>query len=111
MLELLDTGARADFVFFARPATDAASTVDDAVADYRHRTLAHDHVPAFGRGNAAECRVFGERGEIAARHAKRRRCNRLALRAVDAGPNGVIHALERDQAAARIAHRCFPVVR
>src|SRR5262245_34464305 len=105
MLQLADAGLGAVLVFLAGAAADAAGALDRAGADDRHRALAHDHVAAGVRRDATERRMVGALGQRAAGPAERRRGDRLALAAVDAGPACVVHALERDQAAAGVADR------
>src|SRR5579884_866508 len=100
-----DAGAGAVFVFLRGAAADAAGADDDAVADDRQPALTHDHVPALGGGDAARGRVVGARGQLAARPAERGRGDRLALAAVDPGPDRIVHAAEGDQPAAGVADR------
>src|SRR6185312_13605118 len=50
----------------------------------------------------ARCRLVGARLHLAAGAAERRRSDRLALTAVDARPDRVVHALKGDEAAAGI---------
>src|SRR5437773_367505 len=104
-LQRLDAGAGAVLVFLRGAAADAAGAFDDAIADDRDRALAHDHLAARGRGDAARRRRIGTRLHLAAGPAERGRGDRLPLAAIGAAPDRIIHALERDQPAAGVAHR------
>src|SRR6516164_8535747 len=86
-------------------AAHAAGALDDAVAKDRHGALAHDHVSAGGSRDPARRRMLGPLGQLATRAAERRRGDRLALAAIGAGPDRVVHALERHQPAACVAYR------
>src|SRR5271169_2831496 len=99
-LQLGDASAGAVFVLLRCPAADTASTLDDAIAHNRNGPLAHDHVPARGGSNTAWGRLVGALGQLAARPTKRRRRDGLALAAIGARPDCVVHALKRDQTAA-----------
>src|SRR5689334_20608351 len=101
----LDPGAGAIFVLLRGAAADPASALDDAVADDRHRALTHDHVIAFGLRDAARCRLVGPRLHLAAGPPEGRRGDRLSLAAIDAGPDRVVHTLERDEPSAGIDNR------
>src|SRR5437763_16040965 len=83
----LDTGAGAVFILLRGAAADTTSTLDNAVADDRHRALSHDHVVALGLGDAARRRLVGPRLHLAAGPAERRRGHCFPLAAVDAGPD------------------------
>src|SRR6266404_7767877 len=104
-LQLRDAGPGAVFILLRGAAANAAGALDDAVADDRHGTLAHDHLAARGGGYAAGRRLIGAFGHLAARTAEGRRRDGLALAAIGARPDRVVHALQRDQSAAAVAHR------
>jgi hypothetical protein len=53
VLQLRDAGAGAVFILLSGAAADAAGTLDDAIADDRNRSLAHDHMAALCRGKPA----------------------------------------------------------
>src|SRR4029453_19597224 len=89
----------------ARAAADAAGAVHHAVADDGHGTQARDHVPAFGGGDPLDDRATGALGQLAAGAPEGDRRDGLALAAVDAGPDGVVHAVEGHQAPASVPHR------
>src|SRR5439155_25719148 len=92
-LQLRDASAGAVLVLLRGPAADPAGAFDDAVADDRHRALTHDHLATRGRGDAARGRLVGARRHLAAGAAERRRGDGLALAAIGARPDRVIHAL------------------
>src|SRR6266404_8879677 len=104
-LQLRDAGPGAVFILLRGAAADAAGALDDAITDDRNRPLAHDHLAARGGGNAAGGRLIGALRHLAARTTERRRRDGLALAAIGARPDGVVHALQRDQSAAAVAHR------
>src|SRR5215472_1008009 len=104
-LQLRDACPSAVLVLLRGAAADATGALDDTVADDRNRALAHDHVPARRRGNAARRGLVGPFGQFATRPAKRCRGDRLALAAVSARPDRIVHTLESNQAAAAVAHR------
>src|SRR5207237_2807774 len=104
-LNQLYPGPGAVLVLLRGAAADTASADHDAVLQDRHRALAHDHLAAGGRGDAARGRLVGARLHVAAGAAERRRGDRLALAAIGACPDRVVHALERDEAAAGVDHR------
>src|SRR5260370_920913 len=60
-LEFRDARLGAVFVLLRGAAADAAGALDDAVADDRHRALAHDHLSAPSGGNAARPRLLSAR--------------------------------------------------
>src|SRR5438067_9580978 len=103
--EDLDAGPGAVLILLRSPAADPASALDDAVADNRHGALAKDHLAAGAGGNPARCRLIGARLQFAAGAAERRRGDRLALAAIGACPDRIVHALEGDEAAAGVDHR------
>src|SRR3989440_11387376 len=103
--ELGHARARAVLILLRGAAADAARAVDDAVADDRHRALAGDHVAALGGGDALDDRGAGALLQLTARPREGSRRDRLPLRAVGARPQRAIHAVERDQASAGVAHR------
>src|ERR1700758_4642052 len=87
LLKRRQAGASAVFILLRGAAADAAGALDDAILDDRYRTLAHDHVAAFGQGDTARRRLVGPFGQLAARPAERRRGNGLALAAIGARPD------------------------
>src|SRR5262249_49507890 len=95
---------RAVLVLLSRPAPDAAGAFGDAVPDDGHGALARNHVPPFGGGDALDDRTSRPLGQLTARPREAGRGDGLALRAVDAGPDGAVHAVEGDQASASVAH-------
>src|SRR5216684_3268384 len=104
-LQLRDAGAGAVLILLRGAAADPAGAFDDAVAEDRYRALAHDHLATRGGRDAAWGRLVGARRHLAAGAAKRRRGDRLALAAIGARPDRVVHALQRDEAPAAVAHR------
>src|ERR1700745_3573662 len=58
-LQLRDARPCAVFVLLGGAPADATGALDDAVADDRNRSLAHDHVAARSCGNAARRRLVG----------------------------------------------------
>src|SRR5215470_3304813 len=96
---------RAVLVLLRRPAAHAAGADGHAVAHDRHRALARDHVPALRRHDALDDRGSRPLLELAAGPPERHRGDGLALRAVDAAPDGAVHAVERHEPAAGVAHR------
>src|SRR5215472_8457903 len=104
-LQLRDACPSAVLVLLRGAAADATGALDDTVADDRNRALAHDHVAARRRGNAARGGLVGPLGQFSARPAKRRRGDGLALAAVGARPDRTVHTLQRDQPAAAVAYR------
>src|SRR5690242_9975655 len=59
---------------------------------------------AFRDRDAARCRLIGPFRHLAAWAAESRRGHGLALAAIGARPDRVVHALQRDQAAAAVAN-------
>ena len=86
-----------------RPRTRRATT---PAAQDRERALAQDHLAAGAGGDAARGRLIGARAAIRRwLRPKGGGGHRLALAAVGAGPDRVVHALERDEPAAGIDPR------
>src|SRR5437667_4196658 len=104
LLQFRDARARAVLVLLCGPAADAARAVHPAAADDGYRALARNHVPTLGGGDALDDRAPRALLELAARARERDGGDGLALRAVDAPPDRVVHAVERHQASTRIAH-------
>src|SRR5437762_6988084 len=103
--ELGHARARAVLALLPVATAYAARAIDDAVADDRHRALAGDHVAALGGGDALDDRAARALLQLPARPREGGRRDRLPLRAVGAGPQRAIHAVERDQASAGVAPR------
>src|SRR5262249_36041560 len=104
-LELCDSGARAVLVLLRGAASHATRAFEGAIANDRTRTLARDHVPAFGSDDPLNDRTPRTLGQLAAGPCEARGGDGLALATVDAAPDRSIHAIEGDQASAGIAHR------
>src|SRR6266571_9121780 len=77
----------------------------DAIADDRHRALTGDHMPTLGGGDATDDGRVGALLQLAARASKAHRRHGLALRTINAAPDGAIHAVESDQTPAGITDR------
>src|SRR5213593_2659873 len=103
--ELRDGRFRDVLVLLRSPAAHTARTFHDAVADDRHGAHARDHVAALGGDDALDDGRAGALGQLAADAPEGGRGDGLALGAVDAAPDGAVHAVERQQAAAPVAHR------
>src|SRR5882672_2713178 len=101
-LELGHARARAVLVLLRGATSDAARAFHHAVADDGHRALAGNHVPALGRGDALDDRAPRAFGELAAGPPEGRRRDGFALRAIGAGPDRAVHAIEGHQAPAGI---------
>jgi hypothetical protein len=100
---LRDASAGAVFVLLSGAAADAAGTLDDAIADDRNRSLAHDHMAALRRGNPARRWLVGALCHLAAWTAECSRGDGLSLACIGARPYRVIHALKCNRPAAGIA--------
>src|SRR5947207_9067276 len=105
LLQFCDARARAVLVLLGGPAADAARAVHHAATDDGYGALARDHVAALGGSDALDDRAPGALLELAARTRERDGGDRLALRAVRAGPDRAVHAVEGHQASAAVAHR------
>src|SRR6267378_5008903 len=99
-LQLRHTRARTVLVLLRGPASDATCAFRHAVADDGHRALAGNHVPALRRGDALDDRAPRALGELAAGPPEGRRRDGFALRAIGAGPDRAVHAIEGHQAPA-----------
>src|SRR5712692_4512699 len=103
--ELRDGRARNVLVLLGGPATHTARALDHAVANDGHRALARDHVPTFSRDDALDDGSARALGQLATGPREGGRGDGLALGAVDTAPDGAVHAIERHQAPAGVAHR------
>src|SRR5207244_2919729 len=105
LLQFRDARARAVLVLLGGPAADAARAVHHTATDDGHRALARNHVATLGGSDALDDGTPGALLELAARTRERDGRDRLALRAIRAGPNRAVHAVEGHQASAAVAHR------
>src|SRR5262249_24079812 len=102
-LELRHRRLRHVLVLLRGASAPPARALDHAVADDPHRAHAGVHGAARGGADALDDRRAGALGELAAGAAEGDRRDGLALRAVDAAPDGAVHAVEGDQPAAGVA--------
>src|SRR5438093_12310050 len=77
----------------------------DTIADDWDRALTGDHVATLGSSDATDDGCVGAFLQLAAGARKAHRRHGLALRTIDAAPDGTIHAVESDQTPAGIADR------
>src|SRR6266851_4067984 len=85
--------------------TNPTGAFNGAIAHDRHRALTGDHVPTLGGGDATDDGRVRTLLQLTAGACKARRRHGLALRTIDAAPDGAIHAVKSDQTPTGITDR------
>src|SRR5712691_6894820 len=102
-LQPCHTSAGTVLILLRCATANPTGTFNDAIADDRHRALTGNHVSTLGGGDATDDGCVRALLQLTAGASKARRRHGLALRTIDAAPDGAIHAVECDQTPAGIA--------
>src|SRR5947209_16777046 len=104
-LQPCHTSAGTVLVLLRCATANPTGTFHGTITDDWHRALTGNHVATLGSSDATDDGCVRAFLQLAAGASKARRRHSLALRTIDAAPDGTIHAVESDQTAAGIADR------